>query len=208
MKYNVLLDNLPFFGNEVLRTFYPNLKTPSLYQKVKRWLDCAEFIQLKKGLYMTATYWRTHEQDQNLHLFLANSLRYPSYVSGAYFLQRHDMLTEITHPITSVTLKSSRNYNNKIGAFVYSSISEDLYTGFVTEKYREETVYVASRAKALFDFFYFKYGKTKTFPPDIKERDRISMEKLTSREKKEFRTYCEKCHLRIFKKLPYLFFHE
>lgn len=208
MKYPLALDNLPFFGPEVLRTFYPKLKVASLYQKVKRFLDRADFIQLKKGLYMTANYWHAHEQDQNFKVFLANSLRYPSYVSGSYVLQRHDMLTEISYPITSVTLKTSRTYVNKIGTFVYSSISEDLYRGFVTEKYGEERWYVASRAKALFDFFYFKYGKIKGFPPDIKERDRISMEKLTRREKKEFRTYCEKCHLRIFKNLPYLLFHE
>lgn len=208
MKYPTSLDNLPFFGSEVLRTFYPNLKIPSLYQKVKRWLDRADFVQLKKGLYMTATYWRTHQSDPNFKVFLSNSLRYPSYVSGAYLLQRYDMLTEINYPITSVTLKSSRTYTNKIGVFIYYSITDDLYTGFETEKYGEETVYIASRAKALFDFFYFKYGKTKVFPSDIKERERISMEKLTIREKKEFRMYCEKCRLRIFKNLPYLLFYE
>ena len=208
MKYPILLDNLPFFGYEVLRTFFPNLKKPSLHQKVKRWLDHGDFVPLKKGLYMTTAYLRAHQSDKNLKVFIANSLRYPSYISGTYVLQRHDMLTEVSYPITSVTLKSSRTYSNKIGAFVYSSISEDLYTGFVTEKYEEETVYIASRIKALFDFFYFKYGKAKNFPFDIKERDRIDISKLTLREKKEFKAYCEKCHSRILKKLPYLLSHE
>lgn len=208
MKYSIDLDNMPFFGVEVLKNYFPGLKITSLHQKIKRWLDKRTFLQLKKGLYMTTEYFRAHQGDPNFKVFIANRLRYPSYVTGAYVLQRYDMLTEVSYPVTSVTMKSSRTYINTIGTFVYFSISDQLYTGYIRENYRGETVYIASRTKALFDFFYFKYVKSKDFPKDLQERERISLEKLTVREKKEFNTYCQLCRLRIFKKLPYLLFHE
>lgn len=206
MKYSPKLDHLPLFGSEVIKSFYPHLKSASFHQKMKRWLDRGELIQLKKGLYMTKEYWRAHQQDLNFSVFVANHLRYPSYVSGPYILQRHDMMTEVMYPMTSVTLKSSRTYSNALGTFVYSSISESLYHGFTTESFGLETVYVASRIKALFDFFYFKYAKAKTFPSDLLERERIDLEKLTEREKKEFRGYCKKCHRRLFHNLPFILF--
>lgn len=206
MKYPLQLDRLPFFGSEVVRTYYPRLKEASFYQKMKRWLDRGDLIQLKKGLYMTKEYWRAHQQDENFGVFIANHLRYPSYVSGTYVLQRHGMMTDVTYPITSVTLKSSRTYSNLFGTFVYSSIAEDLYTGFMTASSGIETVYVATRIKALFDFFYFKYAKAKSFPSDLLEHERIDLEKITTREKKEFRAYCKRCHRRMFHKLPDLLF--
>ena len=207
MKYPIEFDRIPFFSTEGVRTSFPLLKQASVYQKVKRFLDKRDFFQLKKGLYMTAPYKRLHETEQNLKIFIANHLRYPSYVSGAYALQRYDMMTEMTYPVTSVTLKSSRTYTNSLGTFMYSSITENLYQGYRTEKYREEKVYIASRAKALFDFFYFKYAKAKDLPADLREKERIAVEKLTTQERKEFKMYCKLAHLGILKQLPYLLFY-
>lgn len=206
MKYPLQLDRLPFFGSEVIKTYYPHLKKASFHQKMKRWLDRGELIQLKKGLYISKEYWRAHQQDENFNVFVANHLRYPSYVSGAYILQRHGMMTDVTYPVTSITLKSSRTYSNLLGTFMYSSIAADLYTGFATESHGIETVYVATRIKALFDFFYFKYAKVRAFSPDLLERERIDLEKITDREKKEFRGYCKQCHQRLFHQLPFILF--
>jgi hypothetical protein len=208
MKYPKALDNLPFFNIQALRDYYPLLKKFSLYQTVKRLIDKKEFIQLKKGLYMTDVYLKSHQQDPYFLGFIANSLRFPSYISGTYVLQLYDLLTEATYTITSVTLKSSRIYNNKLGTFTYNSIKEDLYTGYTIEQFGENSVYIAKEVKAFFDFFYFKYFHVKEFPVDIKERDRISLEKFTKLEKKEFMKYCNLCSIKIFKKLPNLLFNE
>lgn len=208
MKYPSDLDNLPFFNIEVLKNYYPNLKKFSLYQKIKRSLDKNEFIQLKKGFYMTASYLETHRSNPYFLAFIANNLRFPSYISSSYVLQLYDLITEATYTITSVTPKSSRTYVNKLGTFAYFSIKDNLYTGYTTEKFGNETVFIATKAKALFDFFYFKYFKSKEFPADINERERIYLENFTTLEKKEFKNYCNLCSIKIFKKLPNLLFNE
>ncbi len=112
-------------------------------------------------------------------------------MSGAYVLQSHDILTEAVYPITSITLKTTRRYSNKIGDFVYSSISPKLYAGYRRLLYKDEPVYVASLAKALFDYLYIKYFGSKLKPEEIKERERLNLEKFTKKDIKEFRAWCK-----------------
>ena len=148
------LAKLPFFRMSHFEVFFPWLKKASLYQKISRSLKKGEIIKLKKGFYVTKEYKEKHSSDVNYFYYLANILRYPSYVSGAYVLAGHDILTEAVYPITSVTLKTTRRYTNNIGEFVYSSISPKLYVGYRRLFYKDEPVYAASLAKALFDYLY------------------------------------------------------
>lgn len=192
MKKIILkLTKLPFFRMSHFEVFFPRLKKPSIYQKISRLLKKGEIIKLKKGFYVTKEYKEKHSSDVNYFYYLANILRYPSYVSGAYVLSGHDILTEAVYPITSVTLKTTRRYTNNIGEFVYSSISPKLYAGYRRLFYKDEPVYVASLAKALFDYLYIKYFKSKLKPEEIKGRERLNLEKFTKKDIKEFKAYCK-----------------
>ncbi len=190
-KFLPKLSKLPYFRTSHLEVFFPLLKKASLYQKISRLIKKGDIIKLKNGFYVTKEYKEKHVSDPNYFYYLANILRYPSYVSGVYVLQNYDILTDITYPITSITAKTTRKYSNKLGNFIYYSISPKLYTGYKRLLYKDEPVYAASIAKALFDYLYIKYFKSKFKPEDIIQRERLNLERFTEEDIGEFKNYCE-----------------
>lgn len=66
------------------------------------------------------------------------------------------MLTESTFGLTAVTLKPGPTIVNKIGTFTYRNIKKELFTGYISSYFQGSAVLIATRAKALFDFLYFK----------------------------------------------------
>lgn len=200
------LYSLPFFTIETLKTVFGTIRPESARQKIARWTRQKKIIPLKRGFYTTGEYFNRHKTDSSFQIFIANTLRYPSYVSSAYVLQQYDILTEMTYPITSVTLKSSRKYANALGNFIYYSVSEKLYTGYTREEYEGNAIYIATKAKALFDFLYFKYFKIPV-PLDLEERERLDLENFTKKEREEFKKYCNMATSKKMKKIYTLLFH-
>lgn len=195
------LVKLPYFRTSHLEALLPYLKKPSLYQKISRWLGKGEIIELKKGYYMTKEYKEKNISDPNYLLYLANILRYPSYVSGTYILSKHDILTEVTYPITSITTKTTRKYTNQLGNFVYYSISPKLYKGYERQVFKTEPIYVASLAKALFDYLYIKYTRRKIKADEIVSRERLNLESFGKNDIKEFKEYCRLSNKKILLEL-------
>lgn len=202
------LENLIFLNINQLKVLFSDIQLNSVYKKIQRWIKAGKIIKLRNGLYLTKEYFEKNQSFNNFRIFIANNLLYPSYVSGAYILQNYEILTDITYTITSVTLKSSRKYNNEIGDFIYNSMSDELYTGYVQETYLDQTVYLASKAKALFDFLYFKYYGNKLLPENILERERFDLSGFTEKEKKEFQKYCDLSRGTLFQNAANLLFNE
>lgn len=184
------LSKLPYFRTSHLEALLPHLKKPSLYQKISRWINKGEIIELKKGYYLTKEYKEKNISDPSYLLYLANILRYPSYVSSTYILNKFDILTEVTYPITSITTKTTRKYANSFGTFFYYSISPQLYIGYDRELFKTEPIYVASLAKALFDYLYIKYGRRKIKVVEIISRERLNLESFKKKDIREFKKYC------------------
>jgi hypothetical protein len=184
------LSKLPYFRTSHLEALLPYLKKPSLYQKISRWLSKGEIIELKKGYYVTKEYKENNISHPNYLSCLANILRYPSYVSGTYILNKYDILTEVTYPITSITTKTTRIYTNKLGSFIYYSISPKLYRGYERLFFNSEPIYVASLSKALFDYLYIKYSRRKIKADEIIARERLNLENFKKNDIKEFKEYC------------------
>src|SRR4030042_1907913 len=79
-----------------------------------------------------------------------------SYLSLEYVLQQRGILTEITYPVTAITIKNTRTILNSLGTFVYRHIQPHLYFGFqIMESYGVPYAQ-ASTAKALFDYLYLR----------------------------------------------------
>ncbi|MEK7173108.1 MAG: hypothetical protein AAB740_03980, partial [Patescibacteria group bacterium] len=185
------LKNLPFFKMAHLSAIFSHLKKPSLYQKITRFIGKGTIVQLKKGFFVSAEYVKFHISDYHYLTYLANILREPSYVSGVYALQVYGIFTEATYPITSITTKTSRIYSNKLGEFVYYSVSPKLFTGFKRDFFIGESVYIADREKALFDYLYIKYNKLSFSADNILERERFNIDDFSKKEISEFKRYCE-----------------
>lgn len=185
------LNKIPYFKTSNLVALLPCLKETSIYRKLTRWRKKGIIIKLKKGFYTTKEYEKEHGTDVNYLYYLANVLRYPSYVSGAFILQNNAVLTDVTFPITSITTKTTRKYYGKKFSFFYYSISPKLYTGYERLLYNNEPIYVATLAKALFDYLYIKYLKTRIRPDAIIERERLDLDRFSKRDIAEFKKYCK-----------------
>ena len=183
------LSKLPYFKTSTLGAFLPHLKKASVYRKIIRWRKARKVVKLKKGFYIINDYKKS--LDITYLYYLANTLCYPSYVSGIFILQNYGVLTDITFPITSITLKTTRKYRNKIGSFFYNSISKKLYTGYKRILYKDNPIYIATLAKSLFDYLYIKYFKIKISAERIIERERFNLDAFKKKDIGEFRKYCK-----------------
>jgi len=184
------LIKLPYFRTSNIEALLPHLKRDSIYRKLTRWHRKGIIVKLKKGFYVTNEYKREHDTDVNYLYYLANILRYPSYVSGVFVLQNKGILTDVTFPITSITTKTTRKYYNKIGNFFYYSISPKLYIGYKRLVYNDDPIYVATLAKALFDYLYIKYFKVKIEPETLIEKERLNLDTFSKKDIAEFKKYC------------------
>ena len=202
------LAKLPYFKTSNFEALLPNLKKESVYRQITRLHKKGAIIQLKKGLYVTREYKDKHAMEANYIYYLANILRYPSYVSGVFVLQNKGVLTDITFPISSITTKTTRKYYNKIGNFSYYSISPKLYIGYERLLYNDEPIYVATLAKALFDYLYIKYFKVKIKPENIIEKERFNFDEFNKKDITEFKKYCKLSKNKILIRLSLKLFEE
>lgn len=192
---------LSYFDKNTLSQFMA-LSDNSLYSNIKRWLKKSDLVALKKGMYVTQDYLMHLKTTKTYSDFIANKLREPSYLSMETVLQRHTMLTEAVFGWTSVTLKSKRIYKNSLGAFVYRNIKPDLFTGFEIRNEEGFDVRVARKAKALFDFLYFKLFKIGVITPEIIDSFRLNFDGFSKADLKEFSGYCKLSGIQKFIQLP------
>ncbi len=144
-----------FITKEALRTI-SNDKEETITKNIYRWVKSGDLIRLKNGLYISREVFDRHNKKDSFKCLVANKLRSPSYVSLEYVLSSYNILTEATYPITSVTLKTSRTYENKCGVYTYKSIKNSLFLGYKVEIFLSNSYYIATKEKALFDYLYFK----------------------------------------------------
>ncbi len=135
----------------------------TLDYEIKKLIKAGILIPLKKGFY-TSYFYLEKVKDKNLFEIylqqLANVLREPSYISLETALSYYGLIPEESFAITSITLKSTRIYKNKLATFIYRNIKKELFLGF-KEFSSDVKVKRASKSKALFDYLYLRRFKTK-----------------------------------------------
>jgi len=154
IKYQRELEALPYFNKKTAQ-FLIGKKGRNLEKKISRLKKKDYLRNLKKGLYVTTAFVNQAEKEGFIE-YVANILRYPSYISLEYVLAKEGMIPEGVAVVTSVTLKSSRAFTNFLGTFVYRNIKPPLFLGFQEKSFADKTFLVATKAKALFDFLYLK----------------------------------------------------
>jgi len=186
------LHNLPYFTKNTLRSLCDE-SANTLDVSIKRMLDSGKLIKLKNGVYTSQHYFNRNGQSQEYREFLASVLCQPSYLSMEYVLGKHDILTESVLTFTGVSLKTTRSYENKFGSFIYKTIKSSLYTGYTTKFFGNNTYYIATKAKALFDYLYFLSDRVdlrdKNY--DIIEEQRLKIELFEKSDWKELFGYFE-----------------
>lgn len=180
----LILEQIPYFNKVTLGEILGK-DGENLNYWVKKLLKSGEITALKKGLYVSRLYLLSLEKNPSLKEqyveYLANVIRYPSYISMEYALAKYGVIPEGVYAITCVTTKTPRTYENKLGNFIYKNIKSELFTGFEAINFEGKRVKFASRAKALFDFLYFrKAGRIEDL--------RINWDQFDEKDKKEFRS--------------------
>jgi len=150
--------NTPFFTINALKQVQ-DLSDNSIYQNIKRWMRKGKIVQLKKGLYVTQKYLEKCGNMDSYLEFVANNLRYPSYLSLEYVLQKYNILSESVFAFTSVSLKTKRSYRNKLGKFLYFQVKRDLFCGYKKKKDNGYEVKIATKSKSLFDYLYYRKSR-------------------------------------------------
>ena len=154
IKYQSDLEKLPFFdkvtAGELIGKFGKNLDS-----KMARLVRIGYLKTLKKGVYVTSSF--VDRQDTGAYSeYVANIIRSPSYISSEYVLAVRGIIPESVFSITSITLKSTRSYKNFLGNFIYKNVKPNLFYGFIEKDWGDNAVYIATTAKAIFDYFYLR----------------------------------------------------
>jgi predicted transcriptional regulator of viral defense system len=196
------ISNLSYFDTNTLSLIYPELSKNSLYSNIKRWIKQGYLIQIKKGMYVTKEYVLNVQDKSSYKEFLANKIKYPSYLSTEYVLQKYSILSDAVYAYTSVTLKSKNTYSNKFGRYMYRNITRKLFTGYEIKDRGEYSVYEATKAKALFDYLYLKLYRIKNITEEMLLDLRLNLDEVDKSDMKEFENYCKLTGIRKFIDLP------
>lgn len=185
-----LVENLPSFNASDLAPIgeeraYLNI---ILSRQVKQGM----MVRLRKNFYVARKYLDAAEKKSifsDYVEFTANKLYPPSYLSLDYVLHEHNMLTELPRNITSVALRKTDRFTNSLGNFIYHKIKEDLYNGFRVVKKGNLSILKATKAKALFDFLYFR--KRLLVDKEAVKELRLNLDEFNKRDMKELKGYIE-----------------
>jgi len=197
MKTSILssLNPLPYFTLKGVKQLYDDesLAGGTVQTALYRWMKSGHVIQLKKGVYTTRRFYEIHRADADFSMAVSAILIPQSYVSLEFILQRHAVLTDVTYPITAITLKNTRLIKNSLGTFTYQHIKENLYRGFSISDYHGIPIAQASLAKALFDYFYLRPSSkaVQSTNYNLAEEVRLNLEDLSEADQNEFTEFVE-----------------
>jgi predicted transcriptional regulator of viral defense system len=195
MRYTILsaFERLPYFTIEGFRQIAGNAAVDDAHARTAlyRWVKAGHLIALKKGVYMHRRFYELHRQDAAFAPAVSTILLPQSYISLEYVLQQHGILTEITYPVTAITIKNTRTITNALGTFVYRHIQPELYFGFQIMEAYVVPYAQASTAKALFDYLYLRPLPANLEPQryNLAEDLRLNFEEFTREEREEFAGY-------------------
>jgi len=187
------LESLPYFTIAGFRQLLDGRKHPeeSAREILSRWSQGSHILSLKRGVYMSRRFYELHRNDPDFSPAVSAILLPQSYVLLEYVLQRENILTEITYPVTGITIKNTRLIENPLGTFTYRHIKPLLYTGFNQQRYYGILFHIASPAKALFDYLYLRPlpRNLRAANLDIAEDLRLNLDDFDPGAQDEFAEY-------------------
>lgn len=187
-KIMSLVRSLPYFTIDDISTVENN-KT---YLKILfyRYKKAGKIIGLKKGMYVSAEYinkLKIQGLFSSYLEFISNILYSPSYISLDYILYMYNILTEIPVNFTCVSRNKTTAFSSEFGNFFYHKIKDKLFCGFEIIKEGKLIIYKATKAKALFDYLYFR--KNFLNNNESIEELRLNMDNFNKKDITEFKKY-------------------
>ncbi len=142
---------------------------------------------------MTRRFYEQHRSDAEFSAAISAILIPQSYISLEFVLQRHAILSEITYPVTAVTIKQTRIIENSLGTFSYRNIKETLYAGFEILDYMGIPYSQAILSKALFDYLYLRPLPRPWLPSgfNLAEELRLNINDMSEQDQTKFSEFVE-----------------
>lgn len=144
----------PLIAPQMIYAFGMNWRSQQV--QISRWVKQGKLIKLAEGKYVFSEPYRKTPVS---HIFIANHLVYPSYVSLEYALSYYDLIPEAVFSVTSLTTRRPITYETELGGFIYRHIKTELFWGYESTDHPEFNAMIATPEKALLDLFYFWRGK-------------------------------------------------
>jgi hypothetical protein len=195
MRHTILsaFENIPYFTLQGFRQVAGGAVSNDHHARIVlyRWVKAGHLIPIKKGVYMHRRFYEQHRQDPAFSPVVCAILLPQSYLSLEFVLQQHNILTEITYPVTAVTIKNTHTITNPLGTYVYRHIKPVLYRGYQLAEAYGIPYAQASLAKALFDYLYLRPlpGNIASQSFDLAEDLRLNLGEFSPVERKEFAGY-------------------
>lgn len=142
--------NKPYFNLVDIKLRSLSVNSVQLHQ----WTAKQDLIRLKKGLYIFA------DRQSDLEQFeIANILYQPSYISLESALFFYNFIPDVIMSTTSITTKTTRNFSNQFGHFIYQNLRPNLYFGYNVLPTKYGKILIAEPEKAILDYLYLNSGK-------------------------------------------------
>jgi hypothetical protein len=155
---------------------------------IHRWKKSGDIIVFKSGVYATRKSYDTNSKEEGYHKYISSILLKPSYISLSTTLSGYDILSEGVYNITAITTKLPTSYSNR--KYIYRQMTSKLFLGYEIKYFKSEeyTYYEATKAKALFDYIYYKSHMLDE-RMNIVEELRLRLDSFTKDDFKEMRGY-------------------
>jgi len=198
IKEQTKLEQLPLFNKDTASILIGKTGN-NLDKKIERLLKKNYLVSLKKSWYVSKPFLDKQVSLKNYTEYLANKLRAPSYLSLEYVLSKYNLIPEEINIWTSITTKSTRSYENDLGVFNYKSIKNNLFTGYREIESRGNSVYIANKAKAVFDFLYLKRNLSLNLNYELNTGLRFNWSVFSKKDLQEFSKYVQISNLNKMK---------
>lgn len=181
------LQHLPYFSIDSYLQLSGIDNRSTAAMQMSRWEKRGHIVRIKRGLYMTAAFRLRHVSEEGFLPMVSAIIQPLSYTSTHFELQAHGVLTDVTHPITAITIKATSEISNALGDFLYHHIKSDLYRGFAAFDYHGVPTYRATLAKALFDYLYLRpLPREIRRKSDLAEELRLNLDIFSTEERERF----------------------
>ncbi len=140
------IDQIYFTPNQIY-AWHPSFDKNNL----SRWVKKGYLIKLKNNLY-TFTELRNIN---NIHLFIANRMYRPSYISLHSAMAFHGFIPESIVQTTSVSTMKTKRFENTLGSFSYKKLKPQLFFGYTHLQFtKDKIILMAAPEKSILDLLY------------------------------------------------------
>jgi predicted transcriptional regulator of viral defense system len=181
------LDNLIYFTKDSLKSLSGDSDN-TISLNINRWKKSGDIVVFKSGVYATKKSYDTNSKEEGYHKYISSILLKPSYISLSTTLSGYDILSEGVYNITAITTKLPIAYSNR--KYIYRQMTDKLFLGYEVKYFRSEEYeyYEATKAKALFDYIYYRSHMLDE-EINIVEELRLRLDSFTKDDFKEMSGY-------------------